>query len=116
MNIKNYPDSIDLLDFFDSEPVFIDLSSGTYSYQVTDCLGINVTFTFSVVEGWISAEVKIGDKKIQYFIVEGVSEFSIVKDVMAKYISVKTLSIDRECKVELKIKPNIILNISSIIR
>ncbi|WP_316556678.1 hypothetical protein [Pantoea sp.] len=51
MFIENKPDEIELLSFFESEPVSFDRENISYSYRVVDKKRIELEFSFSVVEG-----------------------------------------------------------------
>lgn len=114
MFIENKPDEIELLSFFETEPVSFERENVSFLYTAKDQFGLSVDFSFSVIEGWIQYAVKLHDKEISHSAIDGVSSFSIRNDNLGDYIYIEVVSEGLINKVEIRIRPDI--KIRSVIR
>ncbi|WP_245209138.1 hypothetical protein [Serratia fonticola] len=73
MFIENKPDEIELLSFFESEPVYFDRDNVSYLYTAKDEKGLCIDFFFSVVEGWIQYVIKLDGNECVRNAIDGVS-------------------------------------------
>ncbi|GAB1438178.1 hypothetical protein MASR2M36_09220 [Providencia sp.] len=105
MFIESYPDDLELLSFFESEPTLADHLDRHFAYEFTDKNGIHLVFSFNALEGWIQTILEFNGNKIAGYLSEGVSKFTIKEDVNSEYLYAEILFNDIETKVEVRIKP-----------
>ena len=84
--INNYPDELDLIELFNSEPYFKEIPEGNFSYIYTDIDGITLDFGFSIVEGWLSIFIKHNNNIVAHATYDRVEEFFIKNYRNNKYI------------------------------
>ncbi|MWP62380.1 hypothetical protein [Gilliamella sp. Pas-s25] len=116
MFIQYFPDDIDLLTFFESEPIFQNAADLHFAYEFTDGNGMSIMFSFSATAGWIQAIIKFKGKKVSHYLMEGVKFFKIEKDVIGEYLSSEIELEDTITKVEIRIIPFISVKFSTLIR
>ncbi|PJR63484.1 hypothetical protein [Klebsiella sp. K-Nf6] len=116
MFIENKPDEIELLSFFESEPVSFERDNISFLYTAKNKCGLSVDFSFSVVEGWIQCTVRLHENEILHNSIDGVSSFSIRNDNLGDYIYAEILTKELINKVEIRIRPDIKIKSSSVIR
>ena len=116
MFIENLPDEIELLSFFESEPVSFERENISFLYSVKDDNGIDFDFSFSVVEGWIQYVIKCAGKNIIHNSIDGVSSFGIRKDQTGECIYFEVITSKTINKTEIRIKPYISVTNSSLVK
>jgi len=84
--IENYPDELDLIEFFNTEAYYRDDHEEKFAYIYTDSEGVSLDFGFSHMEGWLQIFVKHNDKDVITLSYEGFKEFSIKNYKGNKYI------------------------------
>ncbi|SEK76056.1 hypothetical protein SAMN04487787_103405 [Kosakonia sacchari] len=114
MFIENNPDEIELLSFFESEPVSFKRENVSFLYTAKNQYGLSVYFSFSIVEGWIQYSMKLHDNEISHACIDGVNSFSIKNDKLGDYIYIEVVTENLINKVEIRIKPDI--KIRSVVR
>ncbi len=114
MFIENKPDEIELLSFFESEPVSFERDNISFLYTAKNQYGLSVDFSFSVVEGWVQYTIKLHDDEVSHNVIDGITTFSIRNDKFGDYIYVEVVTGELINKAEIRIKPNI--KIMSVIR
>lgn len=107
MFLEKKPDEIDLLAFFESEPVSFDKDNLSFLYAAQDKKGISVNFSFSIVEGWLKVSLEFSGEEIVCYSIDGVSEFSIRKDSDGEYLYSEVKSDSGQTKLYLTLRPNI---------
>lgn len=116
MFIKSFPEDLDLLTFFENEPIFQNPNDLHYAYRYTDSKGITLVFSFSVTSGWIQAIIEVKDKEIAHYLMEGVENFKIEKDVDGEYLNAEIVLEDTRTKVEIRLQPFIFVKFATLIR
>ncbi|CAI1978479.1 hypothetical protein [Serratia fonticola] len=116
MFIENKPDEIELLSFFESEPVSFDRDNISYLYSAKDEKGVSVNFSFSVVEGWLQYVIKLDGNELIHNSIDGVSSFSIKSDDSGEYLFTEVITNGLITKVIIRIRPYISVSSSSLVR
>ncbi|ACZ76771.1 conserved hypothetical protein [Dickeya parazeae Ech586] len=116
MFIENKPDEVELLSFFESEPVSFERDNISYLYIAKDNKGLSIDFSFSVVEGWIQYTMKLNGNEIQYNSIDGVSSFNIRKDKLGEYLHTEIITNEIITKVEIRVRPDISIKSSTLVR
>ncbi|OCG15263.1 hypothetical protein A9G29_01630 [Gilliamella sp. Fer2-1] len=116
MFIQCFPNDIDLLAFFESEPIFQNVADLHFAYEFTDSNEMSIMFSFSATAGWIQAIIKFKGKQISHYLMEGVEFFKIEKDDIGQYLSSEIELEDTRTKVEIRIIPFISVKFSTLIR
>ncbi|MGK3144641.1 hypothetical protein [Pantoea sp. C2G6] len=116
MFIENKPDEIELLSFFESEPVSFERDNISYLYTAKDEKGVGIDFSFSVVEGWIQYVVKLDGNELVHNSIDGVSSFSIKNDNPGEYLFTEIITNGIVMKVVIRVRPYISVSSSSLIR
>lgn len=116
MFIENKPDEIELLSFFESEPVSFDRDNISYLYTAKDEKGVGIDFSFSVVEGWIQYGIKLDGNEIAHNSIDGVSSFAIKNDNSGEYLFIEIITSGLITKVVLRVRPYISVSSSSLVR
>lgn len=116
MFIVSFPDNIDLLAFFESEPIFNNTEYFHFAYKKTDIHGMSVIFAFSATSGWIQAIIEFNGIEVSRYLMEGVESFKIVKDLKGEYISSEIEFEDTRTKVEIRVAPSISVEFATLVR
>lgn len=116
MFIETYPDEIEFLSFFESEPASFERDNVSFLYTAKNHCGLSLDFSFSVVEGWIQYTIKLHDNEISQASIDGVSSFGIRNDNLGEYIYAEVITGERINKIEIRIRPSIKIKNSSIFR
>lgn len=116
MFIENKPDELELLSFFECEPIILEKDNGSYLYVVTDQKGCRLDFSFSVIEGWIQYAVSLNNSKVVQSYIEGVSYFSIKNDKSGEYLYTEVITTEQIKKIEIRVKPYILINSGALVR
>lgn len=105
MFIKSYPDEIELLSLFESEPTFSNELDRHFAYEFTDKNGVHLIFSFNVLESWIQTVLELNGKEIARYLSEGVESFFIKNEINGDYIYSEIAFGETETKVEIRLKP-----------
>ncbi|MDE1475748.1 hypothetical protein KKJ17_11280 [Xenorhabdus bovienii] len=116
MFIESYPDELELLSFFESEPTFFDKTDRRFAYEFTDDNGIHLVFSFSVIEGWIQTVLEINGNKIAGYLSEGVKSFKVKDEINGEYIHSEIMFADTRTEVEIRLKPFISVKWGTLVR
>lgn len=116
MFIENMPDEIELLSFFESEPVSFERENISSLYSVRDDNGIGMDFSFSVVEGWVQYVIKYAKSNIVHNAIDGVGSFVIRKDELGEYIYIEIITSEEINKTEIRVKPYISVTSSRLVK
>lgn len=80
------PEDLELLEFFESEPIEYAPEDGLYVYEVTDQLGVHLVFSFNDVEGSVQARLLMQGNDVALFSQEGAKKLTIEDDDSGHYI------------------------------
>ncbi|MBI0180827.1 hypothetical protein H3V11_02575 [Snodgrassella sp. W8158] len=116
MFIQSFPDEIDLLAFFEGEPIFQNTEDLHFAYKYIDQNEMSILFSFSATGGWIQTIIEFKQKKIAHNLMEGVEYFKIEKDVDGEYLTTEVVLEDTRTKVEIRLQPFISTEFSTLIR
>ncbi|KMW72049.1 hypothetical protein TI10_18350 [Photorhabdus luminescens subsp. luminescens] len=116
MFIESYPDELDLLSFFESEPTLVNKSDRHFAYEFTDDTGIHLVFSFNVLEGWIQTILELNGNRIAGYLSEGVNSFKIKDEINGEYIHSEIIFADTRTEVEIRLKPFISVKWGTLIR
>ncbi|PXY94624.1 hypothetical protein DKK76_09160 [Frischella perrara] len=116
MFMETFPDEIDLLAFFEGEPVFQDREYLHFAYQYTDKNEMSILFSFSIIEGWIQTIIEYKQRRIAHNLMEGVEYFKIEKDVDGEYLTTEVELEDTITTVEIRLQPFIFTKFSTLIK
>lgn len=116
MFIERKPDEIELLSFFESDPVSFERDNVSFLYTVKNQCGLSVDFSFSVIEGWVQYAMKLHDNEIINDSIDGVTSFSIINDNLGDYIFVEVARGEVINAIEIRIKPDIKIKRRTVIR
>lgn len=116
MFIRSFPDEIDLLAFFEGEPIFQNAEDLHFAYKYIDQNEMSLIFSFSATEGWIQTVIEFKQKKIAHNLIEGVEHFKIEKDVDGEYLMTEVVLEDTRTKVEIRLQPVIFTKFSTLMK
>lgn len=116
MFIVSFPDDIDLLAFFESEPIFSNAEEFHFAYKKKDIHGVSIIFSYSAICGWIQAIIEFKDKEISRYLMEGVEIFKLNKDINGEYLSSEVEFEDTRTIVEIRVTPSISVNFETLVR
>ncbi|MFP1764454.1 hypothetical protein [Lonsdalea quercina] len=117
MFIKSFPDEIDLLGFFESEPMEVsEVDDLHFAYQTNDDNGIEIIFSFCATAGWIKAVVLFNGEKISDFLSENVDEIKLQNDALGEYLYSEITTDELITKVVVRVRPYISVSSSSLVR
>lgn len=80
MSIYKYPDSVELLEFFENEPFYTNLDDGLtfgYEYSTGD---ISLLFYFTILENSVTLILKVRNIKIATINIINVNKIEIIGD------------------------------------
>jgi len=108
--IKTYPDTVEMSDFLSFYPDEIDSDIGKYTF------GINgLIFTYCIVEGWVEITIKVGGETAVEFTAECIESLNIRRNKDGEFIEIgQNFAIDRMVRIELYIRPKILLKYASL--
>ena len=86
MFIKSFPDEIDLMSFFESEPFYEKKEDLHFAYKFLDNNGLELIFAFCIVSGWVKILINNKYGEIVNYTAENVSRFFIEKDKVGSYL------------------------------
>lgn len=113
---RKNPDEIELLSFFESDPVSFERDNISYLYSAKDDKRVGIDFSFSIVEGWIQYDLNFDGNKIVHDSIDGVSSFSIKNDNFGEYLYTEIITDELIVKLEIRVRPYISVNSSSLVR
>lgn len=117
MFINSYPDEIELLGFFESEPMSTsEVDDLHFAYQTNDDNGVGIIFSFCVTAGWIQTSISFNGKEVSRYLSENVSEIKLQKDVLGEYLYSEIITNEIITKVVIRVRPYISVNNSSLVR
>lgn len=116
MFIKSFPDEIDLLGFFESEPIIIDVDDLHFAYKVNDDNGMEMLFSFCATAGWIKIVISYNGKNVSTYLSEDISEINLKKDKSGEYLYTEIIADEMITKVEIRVRPYISVSSSSLVR
>ncbi|MEK4171447.1 hypothetical protein MHI22_07740 [Lysinibacillus sp. FSL L8-0312] len=97
-----------LLEIFNSEPIIIDKEAEIYKYKMQDSLGLEIAFSFSVYDQYVT--IRLDNKQLQNPLYD--IEIQDVEEIRVE--NVKLLIIKQQNKepaIEIKVKPNFMINL-----
>ena len=115
MFIESSPDELELLAFFESTPVCLDKDAGSFLYECSDGYGCCVKFSYSIIAGWIQYNLRSGQHENAHSYIEGVSSFSIRNDKSGEYLYAESSHREFLTRIEVRIKPHVVVNSSVLI-
>ncbi len=74
------PDELDLLEFFESEPVECTPTDGYWCYQVTDQRGVTLRFSFDKYQRSVQTVVSAGGTPVATVVQEGAELMRVAGD------------------------------------
>ena len=101
------PDEVDLLTFFESEPKESKPEDGYFCYWLADDRGIELYFSFHVIEGSIQARLLRSGCEIAVISEECAEKITIEKDGAGKYLACIFKLGQAESKAEIHVRPSI---------
>ena len=113
MFIEKKPDEIELLSFFESEPVSFSRDNITFLYTAKDKKGLSIDFSFSVIEGWIQYVLKLDSYEFLYNSID-VDYFEIKNDNIGDYLYTEVIGDTLISKIEIRIRPEISIKSSAL--
>ena len=116
MFIRSFPDEIDLLAFFEGEPIFQNTEDLHFAYKYTDQNEMSLIFSFSAIEGWIQTVIEFKQKIVAHNLIEGVEYFKIEKDVNGEYLMTEVVLEDTRTEVEIRLQPFIFTKFLTLIK
>jgi len=116
MFIKVFPDEIDLLGFFEVEPVLRNTDDLHFSYKINDDDGVEMTFSFCATAGWIRSVISFNGRDVTQYISENVNVIELKKDSSGEYLYSEVVTDNLITKFEIRRKPYIFSSISTLVR
>lgn len=116
MFIRSFPDEIELLGFFESEPIFSEADDLHFAYKINDDHGMEMLFSFCATAGWIKVVISFHGKQVSKYLSEDVSEIKLKEDSLGEYLYSEIITDELITKIEIRAKPYISMNSSSLVR
>lgn len=117
MFIESFPDEIELLGFFESEPMTTsEVDDLHFAYQANDDNGLGIVFSFCATAGWLQASISFNGNEVSRFLSENVNEIKLQKDTLGKYLYSEIITDELITKVVIRVRPYISVNSSTLIR
>lgn len=117
MFIKSFPDEIELLGFFESEPMATsEVDDLHFAYQANDANGVEIIFSFCVTAGWIKASVSFNGKEASRYLFENISEIKLQEDTLGEYLYSEIITDELIMKIVVRVRPYISISSSSLVR
>ncbi|UDJ87391.1 hypothetical protein IRM71_14595 [Erwinia amylovora] len=116
MFIKSFPDEMDLLGFFESEPVISDVEDLHFVYKTNDDNGVEILFSFCATAGWIKTIISCNGKEISKYLSEDINEITLKKDNLGEYLYSEIITDELITKFEIRVRPYISVNSNSLVR
>ena len=101
------PDELDLLAFFESDPVDSIPEEGYYCYKLVDDRDMSLYFSFHAIEGSIQARLMQSDYELAVISEESADKITIEKNKSGEYLACIFKSRQHESKAEIHIRPSI---------
>ncbi|MDF7675805.1 hypothetical protein PT286_03535 [Neisseriaceae bacterium ESL0693] len=116
MFIELFPNEIDLLSFFESEPIFYNPEDLHYAYKFSDNNDMALVFSFSATGGWIQVNIEFNSREITHYLIENIKEFFIKKDINGEYLSSIVENNDTKTMIEIRVIPIISVKCITLIK
>jgi hypothetical protein len=116
MFIEKYPDEIELLSFFESEPVSFEKENVSFLYSYKSKNELSIEFSFSIAEGWVQLWLSLDGKEFFHSSVDNINSFSIKKDTLGEYLYIESAVGNLVNMLEIRVIPNIIVKTSSLLK
>lgn len=113
MFIKSYPEKIDFLCFFETEPVFEDNEDLRFAYKTKPINGLSLGFYFCALEGWMRAKLILNDKVIVDNTLANINKIQIKKEKTGDYIYSESIVEKSFVKMKIYFHPQIYIEYSS---
>ncbi len=114
MFIRSVPDSIELLGFFESDPVTENKQDLHFSYRYTDVSNVTVVLSYCEVAGWVQVVLEFQGREMSRFLCECVSCFEIRRDGVGEILSAKVMFGGMRHDFSLRVKPFVSFNCSNL--
>ena len=101
------PDELDLLSFFESEPIESTPEDGYFCYKQTDANGIDFYFSFHEIERSIQVRLSLLGKDLVIFSEECAEKITIEKDGTGEYLACTFKLGEAESKAKIHVRPEI---------
>lgn len=101
------PDELDLLAFFECEPIHRTPEEGYYCYKVTDSHGIELYFSFHAVEGSVQVRLMLSDRELVVVSEECAEKIKIENDKFGEYLECTFNLGNSESKAIVQVRPEI---------
>ncbi|MHA1057320.1 hypothetical protein [Enterobacter mori] len=116
MFIKTFPDEIELLAFFESEPIVNETDDLHFAYKIEDNNNMEMIFSFCATAGWIKALISYDGKEILSYLSENIGEIRLKKDVVGEYIYTEVITDELITYIEIRVRPDISIKSASLVR
>lgn len=117
MFIKSFPDEIDLLGFFESEPLATsEVADLHFVYQTNDDNGLEIGFSFCATAGWMQTVILFNGKEVSRYLSENVGEIKLQKDTLGEYLYSEIITEELITKIVIRVRPYISVSSSSLVR
>ncbi|MDR3106075.1 MAG: hypothetical protein LBU96_16740 [Yokenella regensburgei] len=116
MFIKTFPDEIDLLGFFESEPIVNEADDLHFAYKSEDSNGMEMIFAFCATTGWIKALISFNGKEISKYLSENINEISLKRDSLGEYLYTEVITDELITNIEIRVRPYISIKSTSLVR
>jgi len=110
------PEPIELLTFFQSEPIESQPEDGFYVYQVADPEGITLRFSLNELEGSIQTLLNMHGQKVAQVSQEGATRLTLHEDASGNYLRCDfDQAAMANSRVEVRLKPRIMVDWSTLL-
>jgi len=116
MFIKTFPDEIELLAFFESEPIVNEVGDLHFAYKIEDNNGMEMVFSFCATAGWIKTLIKFKGKEISKYLSENIGEIRLKRDSLGEYLHTEVITDDLITNIEIRVRPDISIKSTSLVR
>lgn len=103
------PSDLELLEFFESEPIESEPSDGYWCYEFTDGYGLGVRLSCNALAKSVQSVLLVGGREVETVAHEGAEEMKIVDGSLRCSFALNQLS-----QLEIRVRPAITVHWSSL--
>ena len=103
------PEDLELLEFFESDPIESVPSDGYWCYEFTDKNGVGIRLSCSALAKSVQTVLLVNGSEIETVVHEGAEEMKIENDALRC-----SFALDQLTQLEIKVRPDITVQWSSL--
>jgi len=103
------PEDLELLEFFEAEPIESEPSDGFWRYEFKDGDGVAVRLSCNALAKSVQTDLLVRGREVATVVHEGAEEMKIANGVLRC-----SFALDQLTQLEVKVRPNVLVQWSSL--